>query len=231
MRCARALHSSTLARRCHPHTHLARRAPAHARDAPNLVPFTARASQEFEAIKSKLEEMEQEAEKLKKMQDEVEEQMLGPGGEVLDQAAADEIDTRSIYIGNVDYAATPEELHEHFQAVGTVNRVTILCDKFRNPKGYAYIEFAEKEAVDTSLSLNDSIFKGRPLKVTAKRTNVFGFNRGRGGGGRGHGPAPRGGRGGRGFHPYARGGGRRGGGGGRRGGFRGGGGGGGGGYY
>lgn len=180
--------------------------------------------QEFEAIKSKLAEMEQEAEKLKKMQDEVEEQMLGPGGEAVDQAAqaaADELDQRSIYVGNVDYSATPEELHEHFQSVGTVNRVTILCDKYRNPKGYAYIEFAEKEAVETSLALNESIFKGRPLKITPKRTNVFGFNRGRGRGG--YGPAPRGRGGGRGFHPYARGGGR---GRGRRGGFRGGGGGG-----
>lgn len=164
--------------------------------------------------------MEQEAEKLKKMQDEVEEQMLGPGGEALDQAAADEIDQRSIYIGNVDYAATPEELHAHFESVGTVNRVTILCDKFRNPKGYAYIEFAEKEAVETSLALNESIFKGRPIKITPKRTNVFGYNRGRGRGG--YGPAARGRGAGRGFHPYARGGrgrGRRGGGG-----FRGGGG-------
>jgi len=185
-------------------------------------------------MKSKLEEMEQEAEKLKKMQDEVEEQMPG-GGEAIDQAAQNEIDMRSIYVGNVDYSATPEELNEHFQNVGTVNRVTILCDKFRNPKGYAYIEFAEKEAVETSLSLNESVFKGRPLKVSAKRTNVFGFNRGRGGGGGGgrgrgaggHGPTFRG-RGGRGFHPYARGGGRRGGGHGRRGG---GGGGSGGGYY
>ncbi|KAJ1625610.1 hypothetical protein T492DRAFT_1038561 [Pavlovales sp. CCMP2436] len=162
--------------------------------------------EEFEAIKSKLEEMEQEAEKLKKMQDEVEEQMLGPGGEALDQAAAEELDMRSIYVGQVDYAATPEELHEHFQSVGTVNRVTILCDKFRTPKGYAYIEFAETEAVQTALALNESIFKGRPLKVYAKRTNVFGFNRGRGGGGRGGGPARGRGRGGGGFHPYQRGG-------------------------
>lgn len=159
-------------------------------------------------MQSKLDEMEQEAEKLKKMQDEVEEQIMGGGADGSDaaQAASEEIDMRSIYVGNVDYAATPEELHEHFQSVGTVNRVTILCDKFRNPKGYAYIEFAEKEAVETSLSLNESVFKGRPLKVTAKRTNIFGFNRGGGGGrARGHGPAFRGRGSGRGFHPYARG--------------------------
>jgi polyadenylate-binding protein 2 len=36
----------------------------------------------------------------------------------------------------VDYGATPEELQAHFQAVGTINRITILCDKFTgHPKG------------------------------------------------------------------------------------------------
>ena len=37
----------------------------------------------------------------------------------------------------VDYGATPEEIQAHFQACGTINRVTILCDKFTgHPKGY-----------------------------------------------------------------------------------------------
>lgn len=36
----------------------------------------------------------------------------------------------------VDYACTPEEVQQHFQACGTVNRVTILTDKFGQPKGY-----------------------------------------------------------------------------------------------
>ncbi len=36
----------------------------------------------------------------------------------------------------VDYSTTPEELQEFFSACGTVNRVTILCDKFTgHPKG------------------------------------------------------------------------------------------------
>jgi polyadenylate-binding protein 2 len=30
----------------------------------------------------------------------------------------------------VDYSATPEELVKHFEACGTVERVTIMCDKF-----------------------------------------------------------------------------------------------------
>lgn len=36
----------------------------------------------------------------------------------------------------VDYSATPEEIQGHFQSAGTINRVTILCDKFTgHPKG------------------------------------------------------------------------------------------------
>lgn len=36
----------------------------------------------------------------------------------------------------VDYGATPEEIQQHFQSCGNINRVTILCDKFTgHPKG------------------------------------------------------------------------------------------------
>lgn len=45
-------------------------------------------------------------------------------------------DNCSIYVGQVDYSATPEELLKHFDACGTVERVTIVCDKFTGrPKG------------------------------------------------------------------------------------------------
>lgn len=51
-----------------------------------------------------------------------------------EQAAKEETDSRSVYIGNVDYATTPEELQLHFQGCGTVNRVTIPTDAVGNPK-------------------------------------------------------------------------------------------------
>jgi len=146
--------------------------------------------EELEAMKNKVKEMEDEAEKLRKIQEEqmktMEEQMGGEdGGE--DEATA-EADGRSVYVGQVDYSATPEELQEHFAGCGTVNRVTILCDRFKQPKGFAYIEFAEAEAVEAAVALNESEFKGRQLKVVAKRTNVHGYGgRGRG---RGKGAPP-----------------------------------------
>lgn len=75
----------------------------------------------------------------------------------------------------MDYACTPEEVQQHFQSCGTVNRVTILTDKFGQPKGFAYVEFLEVEAVQEALVLNESELHGRQLKVLPKRTNVPGM--------------------------------------------------------
>ncbi|KAJ8468400.1 hypothetical protein ONZ45_g17258 [Pleurotus djamor] len=144
-------------------------------------------SKEILLMKQRVEEMEREAKKLRELQAAAEQasSMDGEdGGSAMDteedKAAAD---GRSVYVGNVDYSATPEEIQVHFQACGTINRVTILCDKFTgHPKGYAYVEFAEPEHIDAAVAMDNSLFRGRLIKVTPKRTNIPGFNRGRGGG-------------------------------------------------
>lgn len=112
-----------------------------------------------------------------------------------------EIDSRSIYVGNVDYQCTPENLEDCFSEVGEVERVTIAFDKFSGlPKGYAYILFKNSESVSEAIEKKTGFeLKGRELRVTEKRTNIPGFNkRGRGGGrarGRGRGRGRRRGRG------------------------------------
>jgi len=172
-------------------------------------------SREIMLMKQRVEEMEREAKKLREMQAEAEAKAAAteqseqgtPMETEDDKVLADQ---RSVYVGNVDYVATPEEIQAHFQACGTINRVTILCDKFTgHPKGFAYVEFAEPEHVDAAMALDNSVFHGRLIKVTPKRTNIPGFNRG-GGRGRGGGGGYRGGyrggfRGGGGFSPYGRG--------------------------
>uniref|UniRef100_A0A8D0Y2H5 Bcl-2-like protein 2 n=2 Tax=Sus scrofa TaxID=9823 RepID=A0A8D0Y2H5_PIG len=138
---------------------------------------------ELEAIKARVREMEEEAEKLKELQNEVEKQMnMSPppgnaGPVIMSIEEKMEADARSIYVGNVDYGATAEELEAHFHGCGSVNRVTILCDKFSgHPKGFAYIEFSDKESVRTSLALDESLFRGRQIKVIPKRTNRPGIS-------------------------------------------------------
>jgi len=108
---------------------------------------------ELEAIKARVKEMEEEAEKIKQMQSEVDKQMAGGSTTglatvPLSLEEKQEIDTRSVYVGNVDYGASAEELEAHFHGCGTINRVTILCNKADgHPKGFAYIEFGSKESV------------------------------------------------------------------------------------
>lgn len=80
--------------------------------------------------------------------------------------ARKEIDDRSIYVGNVDYGATAKELESYFHGCGPINRVTILCNKADgHPKGFAYIEFESRDFVEAALSLNETLFRGRQIKV------------------------------------------------------------------
>merc|ERR1711878_21432 len=153
---------------------------------------------------ARVREMEEEAEKLKQMQTEVNNEMTSPVGSAAALNVSFEekiaIDARSVYVGNVDYGATAEELEQHFHGCGSINRVTILCNKYDgNPKGFAYVEFADKDSVDTAMALDDSLFRGRQIKVMPKRTNKPGISssnrppRGRGFRGRSSGYRGRGG--------------------------------------
>ncbi|KPM04188.1 polyadenylate-binding protein 2-like protein [Sarcoptes scabiei] len=136
--------------------------------------------EELEEIKARVREMEEEAEKLKQMQDDITSQISNTGSTdhtALSPEERVEIDSRSIYVGNVDYSATADDLEKHFHGCGSINRVTILCDKYSgHPKGFAYIEFADKDSVETATALDDSLFKGRQIKVNAKRTNRPGLS-------------------------------------------------------
>lgn len=135
---------------------------------------------EVEAIRARCKEMEVEAEKLKQMQEEVDRQ-LNPDKpnhhQTLTPEEKAEIDMRSIYVGNVDYSTTADELERHFHGCGAVNRVTILTDKYSgHPKGFAYVEFTEKDSVQIAIALDESSFKGRIIKVNPKRTNKPGIS-------------------------------------------------------
>ena len=83
-----------------------------------------------------------------------------------------EIDNRSVYVGNVDYGATTEELKHHFRRCGSVIRVTIPCNKGDGQsKGFAYVEFADNNSVQMAMTLDHSLLRGRQIKVMPKRIN------------------------------------------------------------
>jgi len=57
-------------------------------------------------------------------------------------------------------------LETHFHGCGLMNRVTIMCNKFDgHPKGFAYIEFVDIDSVNKAMELNNSLFRGRQIKV------------------------------------------------------------------
>nr|CAB3467500.1 unnamed protein product [Digitaria exilis] len=136
--------------------------------------------QELDEMKRRLKEMEEEAAALREMQAKVAKEMQGVDPNATTSENKEEMDARSVFVGNVDYACTPEEVQQHFNSCGTVNRVTILTDKFGQPKGFAYVEFVEVEAVQEAVKLNESELHGRQLKVAPKRTNVPGMKQPRG---------------------------------------------------
>jgi polyadenylate-binding protein 2 len=87
--------------------------------------------QEISAMKRRVAEMEAEAAKLREMQATLDEQNNNLKGE-----DKEDIDSRSIFVNNVDFGASPEEIQAHFQSCGSINRVTILLNKFTGkPKG------------------------------------------------------------------------------------------------
>ncbi|XP_077570237.1 embryonic polyadenylate-binding protein 2 isoform X2 [Stigmatopora nigra] len=145
---------------------------------------------ELAAIKARVQEleMEEETERIKEeggeQPDRCDDEMQllanstrpGPYYSMSSEERID-ADNRSIYVGNVDYGATADELEIHFNACGPVNRVTILCDKFSgHPKGFAYIEFSDRNSVQGAVALHESLFRGRVLKVMPKRTNMPGIS-------------------------------------------------------
>ena len=118
---------------------------------------------------------------------------------------------KNIYVGNLPYDTTGDDLVQLFQSYGTVTSGQVIIDKFSGrSRGFGFVEMANDEEAQAAIqALNGSSYGGRPLTVNEARPRE---ERGPGGGGGG------GGRGG-----YGGGGGGRGGYGGGTGGYGGGG--------
>lgn len=139
--------------------------------------------QPIDPMQARLRQIEEEARKIRELQNEfhaTNHSMSSTTSQPLPHLTAEEkaeLDARSVYVGNVEYAATPEQLEEHFRGCGPIERVTIMSDKFSgHPKGFAYIQFTETEGMQNALALDESLFLGRQIKVSMKRTNKPGLS-------------------------------------------------------
>jgi polyadenylate-binding protein 2 len=80
-----------------------------------------------------------------------------------------ESDLRSVFVGNVHFKATDEELRELFNECGDIERITIAMDKTGYSKGYAFIEFKDQKDAEKALSLEGALIHNRKIKVIPKR--------------------------------------------------------------
>ncbi|KAI5410360.1 hypothetical protein KIW84_055747 [Lathyrus oleraceus] len=82
---------------------------------------------------------------------------------------SEDVDSRTIFVSNVHFAATKDGLSRHFNKFGEVSKVIIVTDAATGqPKGAALVEFMLKEAADNALSLDGTSFMSRLLKVVKK---------------------------------------------------------------
>lgn len=78
---------------------------------------------------------------------------------------------KRLYVGNLPYSATEEELKNIFSAAGAVESATIVNDKFSGrSKGFGFVEMATPEEAEKAIQmLNQSDMGGRKLSVSEAR--------------------------------------------------------------
>uniref|UniRef100_T1JAG6 RRM domain-containing protein n=1 Tax=Strigamia maritima TaxID=126957 RepID=T1JAG6_STRMM len=127
-------------------------------------------NQQFKASDNELEEILARKQKLK---DEISELMqqkaeIENRNQITDSKKRNrnihEINSRSIFILNLDNHAKTGDLARYFGRNGPINRITIP------KKHYAYIEFANSDSASNALALDGTMFLGRRIRVSEKRT-------------------------------------------------------------
>lgn len=93
----------------------------------------------------------------------------------------------NIFVGNLSFETTREELQAAFANFGTVEKVDIVRDRDSGqPRGFAFVEMSDRSAAESAISrLNGTEMNGRALNVNEARPKTSGG--GGGGGGRGRG--------------------------------------------
>jgi len=102
--------------------------------------------------------------------------------------------TMNIYVGNLDFKVTEDELRQAFSAYGQVDNVTILKDRDTGqPRGFGFVEMGNSEEAQKAISsMNGAQLGSRALNVNEARPKEAragagggrgGFGGGRGGGG------------------------------------------------
>src|SRR5260370_36801793 len=101
-------------------------------------------------------------------------------------------DLNSIFVGNLDFGVTEDQIRGLFEAHGAVDRVTIMTDRDTGrSRGFAFVEMANSQEADQAIAaVNGANLSGRALNVNEARPKPV-RGGGPGGGGPGGGGARR----------------------------------------
>jgi RNA recognition motif-containing protein len=96
---------------------------------------------------------------------------------------------KKLYVGNLAYSVTDQDLKDLFSQSGTVESVAVISDKFSGQsKGFGFVEMADAGGADAAIkSLDGTELKGRNIKVNEAKPREGGGGggpRSGGGGGR-----------------------------------------------
>ena len=76
----------------------------------------------------------------------------------------------NIYVGNLSYSSTENEIRNLFEAFGTVSSVKLIIDRETGrAKGFGFVEMPDAEATKAISALNGSTFATRELVVNEAR--------------------------------------------------------------
>jgi cold-inducible RNA-binding protein len=105
---------------------------------------------------------------------------------------------KNIYVGNLTFDATEDQVRSLFEAYGPVEKVSIITDRDTGqPRGFAFVEMADDDAAGKAMeALNGTNLGGRNLTVNEARPKADRPRREGGGGGGGRGGFGRSGGGG-----------------------------------
>jgi len=95
---------------------------------------------------------------------------------------------KNIYVGNLDFRTTEDQLKAAFETYGAIERITIARDQFSGQsRGFGFVEMTNNAEGEKAIeALNGSQMDGRSISVNEARPKAerksFGGNRGGGGG-------------------------------------------------
>jgi RNA recognition motif-containing protein len=92
-----------------------------------------------------------------------------------------------LYVGNLAYSVSGDDLQELFSQAGEVQSATVITDKFSGQsKGFGFVEMTSTGDAATAIQrFNDTDLKGRNIKVNEAKPRESNFGGGGGGGGGG----------------------------------------------